>query len=123
MSTAADRYGPAVIACWACWEALRRLGFAAADLFVVVHATPTLPAVCAVELRTQGLTFLMDAAPCDGPAFGLAFTRFAAALAAGEIPETLLYPAWEASEPCTHGVDLILALRAKGLVIPIQGAS
>lgn len=115
-----DRYAPDVLSCWVYFEALRRLGFAATDIYVTVYYDPSLGfVVCGVALRTQGLEFNISAARLtrnEEQFFG-AWTAFGNDVVAGRLTDEIMQPVWDARAADVGGLPI--ALMDKGFTLPL----
>lgn len=115
-----ETWSEAVRLTWRWWEAMRRLGFTADQLFVVVAANAGLGGVLTsfVKLRHCGAVFKVGAARTPDPdAFAAEWDRFGRAIVAGEVPEATLRSWWDAGERI-DAVGLGVALLAKGIRPP-----
>jgi len=115
------RYAPDVLACWIYWEALRKIGFAADDIYVSVYHEMALGfEVCGVELRTQGLVFIINAAKLTRPraAFRDDWIAFCEDVIAKRVDKQMLSRKWDRRP---DGMDLLPgALVLKGFTLPAR---
>jgi len=117
--SATDRYAPDVLACWAYWEALRRIGFDANDIFITTYQEAVLGfEVCAVILRTQCREFKINAAKLtrDSETFIAAWVVFGNDMLEGRISNEMMEAAWRA-RPMDIGM-LPMGLLEKGFQLP-----
>lgn len=128
-----DTWPPAITKAWFCFEALRRLGFAADDIHVgatraiIDRATKAEGTVARVELRTQDRVFGIHVAPVWADtieAFNESWVKFAAKVN-GEDPdqftESELQKFWDTHVAEMPIAELPMALIAKGFDIPMLG--
>lgn len=109
------KYPDDVLRCWTYWEALRRCGFAADDIFTSVYFEPTLGfIVCGIQLRTQGKSFVINAARLTRPEQD--FFKDWVAFCTDERPDADMQKVWD-KRPADIGL-LPAGLVAKGFVLP-----
>lgn len=116
-------YSEPVLKAWSYYEALRRLGFAADDIFAQAHQEPVagvLMHMFAVGLYTQGNEFVVNCGAFvteeEAQAVCAEWGEFAGQLPDFSEPE--LIEVFKASEPWRTSAQFVLALRLKGFVIP-----
>jgi hypothetical protein len=120
-------YMPCVLEAWATWECLRRLGFAADDLFWIVGNTVNAIGgsglTLSIVLRTQGKQFSITCSPrlSDAEVMQLRseLAPFQEKIAQGSFDEAQMQEVFEASFVWRNKVDLLFALEAKGFRIPL----
>lgn len=112
----------------ATWEAFRRLGFSADDIYAGAALHPDLLSECfAIVLRTGTREFVVTIA-CKGKGsidaaggYDAAMSRWqtiAEAVARGDVAESDLSELWATSEVAPKLSLLASAVRAKGITIP-----
>ena len=105
-------------ALWTCHEAFRRLGFSADDIYVSCNVLDphTKKMNAGSILRTQGKEFSIYIAPVDDPkAFLMKWVAFAEAMPNRQPDDKELADIWAKSAVRTRGIELIMALEAKGI--------
>lgn len=112
-----------------CWEAFRKLGFPATDLFCLVansaraHGAPSL--FC--QLRTQDKEFTVELGVLPSGStreqISQEYERVATAVCGREIPQDDLDRMWQESEPYADPVGFTAALLAKGFAIRTKSGS
>lgn len=107
------------------WEAFRKLGFRASDLyFLVAKSAKTGKLAAFVALRTQGKEFNIELGPASSPiAMRLEYERVAKAISRGEVPQEDLDRMWQESEPHKRPEEFLYVVHSKGFEVPGSLAS
>jgi hypothetical protein len=102
------------------WEAFRKLGFRASDLFCEIAMSAQSGSLsCFVTLKTQNKRFSLEVgAVTDPKAFGDEYERVCRAVNAKEVPQADLDRIWRESEAYERRVDFAAAITLKGFVLP-----
>lgn len=110
---------------WAAHEALRRLGFAAADIFFQVGGEWRVGHLVFIVLRAQGKEFRCGVGWVEGAPDSIEarWKAFAADIAAGRVTEAELERLWLKSAARRQAVQLITALSLKGFTFKQPGVS
>ena len=126
MTKKLNAYPPVIIATWAIWEALRRLGFTADDIWVQIagnEAAPESGYWMFVVLKTQDKEFVIHIMPLGEltPKRTMKLWKaFSGMIAGGRFDEGTMHGAYAhyflQREP--GAASLITALTAKGFVLP-----
>jgi hypothetical protein len=103
---------PMVAETWACFEALRRAGFASDDIYVIGDAGENGEVV--VQLRAQGKEFNVVLGPSGMPVeeFHAKWTQFCADVQT--ISEVELQEMWDSSHARRNVVQLVASLKVRG---------
>jgi len=120
------KYHKWILEGWASWEALRKLGFSADDIFwEFVHTVNVKPRpgfALNIVLRTQDRVFVITCSHRLSSGESKALLRkakkFQRELADGHFDEAEMRAIYEESFVAQNGPHLILALQMKGFVIP-----
>ena len=107
---------PAFRNCLGFFEALRKLGFKADDIYVFLHK-----GMAHVMLKTQGKQFVCEAGPIECSDFAGEWERIGAALNTRGIPDEDLLRLYAECQAYTDSVGFMVALTAKGIVAPVVG--
>lgn len=116
-----DEIDPSVRTYFGAHEGLRKLGFAADDIFLELASNRIDGKLSAfATLRTQGIEYRMFIAPIengDSDAFVEKYKRAVDALRDGKVSQADLDKMWGESACHVHSTEFILSLQAKGLKI------
>lgn len=121
-------FAPPILEAWATWETLRKLGFAASDIFWefsnTLNAVPRPGMALNIVLRTQDRAFSVTCSPrlSDGEARRMQreSEKFQAALIAGEFDESEMTELLAASWVWQNKSDMLVGLVAKGFAFPCK---
>ena len=103
------------------FEAFRKMGFKADDIFCLVQPSARAHGAvsCFTYLKAQGKEFSLECGLVeDEEAFSEEYTRVSTALNAHEIPQEDLDRIWLESEPFQRLADFSAAVIAKGFIPP-----
>lgn len=98
----------------ALFEAFRRFGFSAEDIYVASDSA----GVLAVLLKTQGQQFVAPVGHVDLNDWEASWTAVVEALRSGALSDADLEEIWQESLVRKHGPELLLALYKKGIRVP-----